>query len=95
MLVRCQEARQDVRALVISRRHGIDALLDAEEAELGEGRAFEFLVGEDFRAGGMIERDKLDLVEIGDLAQFLGDTDFVAAVAAARARAPGICTYSS
>ena len=34
---------------------GVDALLDAEEPELGVGWTLKFLVGEDFRAGGMID----------------------------------------
>ena len=69
--------------------------LDAEQAELGERRRLEFLVGDDVDVRRMIERDQLDLVEVGDLAQFLGDADLVVRRRAARSASPGIETYSS
>ena len=63
--------------------------LDAEQPERGKRRRLEFLVGEDFGVGRMIDRVQLDLIEIGDLAQFFGDADFVAAVVLAAARRRG------
>ena len=95
MLVFGDEVRQDVAAAVVVRCLGIDPLLDAEQAELGVGRSFELFVGEDFGARGMIDGVQLDLIQIGHLAQFFGDADFVAAVLLAESAAPGICTYSS
>src|ERR1035438_10402518 len=78
--VAMQQARQHVAALVVARAHGVNAPLHAEQAELGEGRRFELVVGEDLDRGRMVDRDELHLVEIGNLAQLFGDADFIAPI---------------
>ena len=59
---------------------GVDAFLDSVEFEIGVGWGFEFLVGEDFGLGRVVDGVELDLVEVGDFAEFFGDADLVAAV---------------
>ena len=88
-------AAQHVGAALVAGRDGIDALLHAEQAELGERRRFEFVVGEDLDVRRVIEREQADLIEVGDLAQFLGDADLVLAVRAASAPRRESETYSS
>ena len=54
----------------------------AEEPELGKRRRLELLVGDDVDAPPDDPRAmQLNLIEVGNLAQFLGDADFVCAVA--------------
>ena len=77
-------------AVVVASGCGIDSMLDAEQPELGIGRAFELFVGEDLRARRMIDREQLDLIEIRNLAQFLGHADLVTSVHFFQSAAPGI-----
>ena len=86
-LVFRDQLRQHVRAVVVAGGPGIDAPLDAEQAEFGKGRPFELLVGEDLSARGMIDREQPDLIQIGHLAQLFGDADVVAAIPRLKRRA--------
>ena len=51
---RCSSAGSTSAPLLVARGDGIDAAVYAEQAELGERRRFEFLVGDDLDARGMV-----------------------------------------
>src|ERR1039457_542498 len=80
-LVAPANGREHIVALTVDRRHRVDPAVHSEQAELRERRRLKLLIGYDIDRRRMIQRDQLDLVDVGDLAQFLRDADFVLPVA--------------
>ena len=66
-----------IRSSAHSRR---DTSARAVQPKLGERRAFELIVGVHRHVRRMIDGDQLQLVDIGDLAEFLGDSNPVLAI---------------
>src|SRR5437763_850277 len=64
----------------------MNATLHAKEPELGKRGSFELLVGENLGASRMVHRVQRDLVEIGDLAQLLGDPEVVLTIDGSKRR---------
>src|SRR5262249_37880997 len=58
---------QHILPAVIPRAYRIHLVLDAEKSELRERRVLEFVVREYLSIRGMVKRDQLHFVEIGDL----------------------------
>ena len=84
MAIDGEQRRQYVVAVAIARGGGVDAVVGAVQTEFGEGRRFELFVGDDLGVRGMVQGHELDLIDVGDFAQFLGHTDLVEAVARAQ-----------
>src|SRR5437016_14636405 len=61
--------------MLVVRLRRMDSLSRSVQTELGKRRCFELVVREDLHVRGMIDGNELDLIDVGDLVQFLGDAD--------------------
>jgi hypothetical protein len=94
-LVASQQSGAHVGSMGVSGRGGVGAAIPAVQTELRERRRLELLVGDDFGVSRMVQCLQLDLVDIGNFAQFLSHADFVGAIARLQSMAAGMETYSS
>ena len=89
-VVEGQQGRAHVVSMAVPGRRGVHAARPAVQTELRKRRRLEFFVGDDFGIGRVVERHQLDLVDVGDLPQFLRHVDLEGAIARdERARGDG------
>ena len=79
-VVAVEEGGEEVAAIAIGGMFGVEAMGDSVEPEFREGRTLPLFVGEDLDVAGVIEGDQAEVIEVGDLAEFFGDAELVAAV---------------
>jgi len=73
--------RAHIASMRITSRRRINALLHAEQTELGKRRRLELLIRHDLHTRRMIQCQQSNLIEVRNLSQLLGHADLVLAIA--------------